>query len=221
VAWWIADDALVARSTRGYTRDGGFEIRVRSDSIGPWCTLLRTSPDEWVFPVCFDASGRWIVLLSSVGSDSIRLLAVDLESRREREIASMPGFDVEQMMIHSTTRVVEAVAFEPGRREWRIIDPSLKADFDLISRLDDGDFRVMSRDLDNSKWIVEFQGPHRPARYFLWDRTTRQADFLLSDHPEFENLHLALPGAFSPSAGDESPKFFANSREIIARIQCV
>jgi hypothetical protein len=221
VAWWIADDALVARSTRGYTRDGGFEIRVRSDSIGPWCTLLRTSPDEWVFPVCFDASGRWIVLLSSVGSDSIRLLAVDLESRREREIASMPGFDVEQMMIHSTTRVVEAVAFEPGRREWRIIDPSLKADFDLISRLDDGDFRVMSRDLDNSKWIVEFQGPHRAARYFLWDRTTRQADFLFSDHPEFENLHLALPGAFSPSAGDESPKFFANSREIIARIQCV
>lgn len=85
----------------------------------------------------------------------------------------MPGFDVEQMMIHSTTRVVEAVAFEPGRREWRIIDPSLKADFDLISRLDDGDFRVMSRDLDNSKWIVEFHGPHRPARYFLWDRTTK------------------------------------------------
>jgi dipeptidyl aminopeptidase/acylaminoacyl peptidase len=191
VSWWVADDDLVVRGTRGYTPGGGFEIRVRADSIGPWRTLLKTSPDEWVFPVCFDASGRWIVLLSSVGSDSIRLLAVDIESRQEREIASMPGFDVEQMMIHPTTRVIEAVAFEPGRREWRIIDPSLKADFDPISRLDDGDFRVMSRDLDNSRWIVEFQGPHRPARYFLWDRTTRQADFLFSDHPEFENFRLA------------------------------
>ena len=191
VAWWVADDDLVVRGTRGYTPDGGFEIRVRSDSTGPWRTLLRISPDEWVFPVCFDASARWIVLLSSLGSDSIRLLAVDIESRREREIASMPGFDVEQMMIHPTTRVIEAVAFEPGRREWRIIDPSLKADFDLISRLDGGDFRVMSRDLDNSTWIVEFQGPHRPARYFLWDRSTRQAEFLFSDHPEFENFHLA------------------------------
>jgi hypothetical protein len=153
--------------------------------------LLKTSPDEWVFPVCFDASGRWLMLLSSVGSDSIRLLAVDIESRREREIASMSGFDVEQTMIHPTTRVIEAVAFEPGRRECRVIEPSLKADFDLISSLDDGDFRVMSRDLDNSRWIVEFQGPHRPTRYFLWDRNTGQADFLFSDHPEFENFHLA------------------------------
>jgi len=147
VSWWLADDDLVVRGSRAYTPEGGFEVRVRTAADAPWRTLIRTSPDEWIFPLDFSKDGRDIILLSSVGSDTIRVVAREIASGRERVIASMEGFDAERAMIHPTRHVVEAVAFEPGRRRWEVIDPAIAADFEAIRGLDDRDFRVVSRDL--------------------------------------------------------------------------
>jgi hypothetical protein len=89
VSWWVADDDLVVRGARARTPDGGFEVRVRTGDNAPWRTLLRTAPQEWVFPLDFSKDGRDIFLLYSIGSDTIRAVARNIESGREREIASM------------------------------------------------------------------------------------------------------------------------------------
>jgi dipeptidyl aminopeptidase/acylaminoacyl peptidase len=191
VAWWVADDDLVVRAARVRRPDDGFEVRVRNDHAAPWRTLLSTAPDEWVFPLGFNQDGRDLFLLSSHGSDTIRVVASEIESGDESVIASMDGFDAETVMIHPTRRVVEAVSFEPGRRQWSVIDPGIAADFEAIRGLDDGDFRVVSRDSDDRKWIVEFQGAHRSTRYFLWDRAAKKADLLFSDRPELDQRQLA------------------------------
>ena len=72
-----------------------------------------------------------------------------------------------------------------------MIDPAIAADFEAIRSLDDGDFRIVSRDVDDRQWIVEFQGADRSTRYFLWDRTARKAGFQFSDRPELDQLQLA------------------------------
>ena len=189
--WWIADDELVVRAARVRTPDDGFEVRVRTASGASWRTLLRTAPDEWVFPLGFNQDGRELFLLSSLGSDTIRVIAREIESGDESVIAAMDDFDAERVMIHPTRHVIEAVAFEPTRRQWSVIDPSIAADFEGIRDIDDGDFRVVSRDFDDRKWIVEFQGAHRSTRDFLWDRAAKKTDFLFSDRPELDRLQLA------------------------------
>jgi dipeptidyl aminopeptidase/acylaminoacyl peptidase len=191
VSWWVADDNLEVRAARVPAPDGGFEVRVRVKNGVPWQTLLRTEPDQWALPLDFSRDGREIFLLSSVGSDTIRAGVREIESGREREIASLNGFDADRVMIHPLRHVIEAVAFEPGRRQWQVIDPGIAEDFRTIAGLDEGDFRVVSRDRVDRNWIVAFEGPHRPTRYFLWDRIERRATFLFSDHPEFEPLELA------------------------------
>ncbi len=191
VIWWIADDDLVARAARVRTPDDGFEVRVRTDAGAAWRTILRAAPDEGVFPLAFNEDGREIFLLSSLGSDTIRVVARDIESGDDRVIASMDGFDAERVMIDPTRHVIQAVSFEPARRQWIVIDPSIAADFEAIRSLDDGDFRVASRDSDDRKWIVEFQSAHRSTRYFLWDRAAKKAAFLFSDRPELDQLQLA------------------------------
>lgn len=191
VASWVADDDLVVRGARASTSDGGFELRARANDEASWDTLLKTSADEWVFPLDFSQDGGAILLLSSVGGDTIRVVARDIEPAREREIASMDGFDAERVMIHPARHVVEAVAFEPGRRRWSVIDPTIAKDFEAIASLDDGDFRIVSRDLNDRNWIVAFEAPHRPIRYFLWERPQRKASFLFGHRPEFEQLQLA------------------------------
>ena len=189
--WWIADDNLVVRAARVRTPDDGFEVRVRTDSASPWRTILRAAPDEWVLPLGFNQDGRDIFLLSSLGSDTVRVVARDIESGGDSVIASMDGFDAERVMIHPIRKVIEAVAFEPGRRQWSVIDSGIAADFEAIRGLDDGDLRIVSRDSDDRKWIVEFQCAHRSTRYFMWDRAAKQADFLFSDRPELDQLQLA------------------------------
>jgi dipeptidyl aminopeptidase/acylaminoacyl peptidase len=188
---WVADDDLVVRAARVRTADDGFEVRVRTDSASPWRTLLSTAPDGWVLPLGFNQDGRDLFLLSSLGSDTIRVVARQIESGGERVVAAMDGFDADQVMIHPTRQVIEAVSFEPGRRQWSVIDLGVAADFDAIRSLDDGDFRIVSRDFDDRKWIVEFQSAHRSTRYFLWDRAAKKADFLFSYRPEFDQLQLA------------------------------
>jgi dipeptidyl aminopeptidase/acylaminoacyl peptidase len=190
-SWWLADDDLAVRGLRAYTDDGGFEVRVRATDDAPWRTLVRTAPEEWIFPFDFSKDGRRIFLLSSVGNDTIRVLERDIGSDREREVAAMDGFDAERVMIHPVRREIEAVAFEPARRKWVVVDPAIGADFDAVRELDDGDFHIVSRDLADRKWIVEFRSAHRSTRYLLWDRAQRKASFLFSQRPELDALQLA------------------------------
>jgi len=191
VTWWFADEQLVVRACCAVTPQGGVEVRVRSDARAPWRILLKTSPDEEAWPLCFSQGSRELFLKSSVASDTIRVIAVDPESGGEREIARMDGFDAEEVLVHPTRHVVEAVSFAPERLRWQVIDPAIAADFEAIAKLDDGDLRVVSRDLADHHWVISFTTPQRPVRYFLWDRTNKQSTFLFSHRPELDAFELA------------------------------
>ena len=119
------------------------------------------------------------------------VVAVDIESRQEREIAAMDGFDAEDVMIHARRRAVDAVRFAPERRKWVVQNSELAADFESLAGIDDGDLDVASRDLEDSKWIVAFTTPHRPIRYHLWNRGSKSSTFLFSHRPELEQYQLA------------------------------
>jgi hypothetical protein len=191
VAWWFADDHLVVGAGCGYTPQGGFELRVRSAAGSPWRTLVKTSPDEEALPLGFSKDGRELFPKSSVGSDTMRVIAVDLASGGERKIARMDRFDAEDVMIHPARHVIEAVAFAPGRVRWQVVDPAIQADFDAIAKLEDGDFRVASRDLADHIWVVAFTTPHRPVRYLRWDREKKESTFLFSHRPGLVPFELA------------------------------
>lgn len=191
VSWWLADDDLVVRASFAHTPEGGSEVRVRSDAGAAWRTLLRTDPDEEAWPLAFSDNGRELSLKSSVGSDTLRISGIDVESGREREIARMDGLDVEVVMIHPTRHAVEAVSFEPDRSVWSVVEATIADDFEQIARIAEGTFRVQSRDLEDKRWIVAFDAAHHPVRYYLWDRVAHSSTFLFSHRPELEEVELA------------------------------
>lgn len=191
VTGWLADDNLTVRGASVINPDGGFEIRVRANAESPWRRLITTSPEEEVTALAFSKDGRELFLKSSVGSDTVRAVAREIESGREHELARMDGFDAEVVMIHPTRHHVEAVSFEPGRRKWSVIDPTINPDFAAIAKLDDGDFSIASRDRDDRIWIVEFQSAHRAIHCYRWDRGAQTGTFLWSHRPELDELKLA------------------------------
>ncbi|HJW93615.1 MAG TPA: S9 family peptidase [Thermoanaerobaculia bacterium] len=186
---WIADKDLHVRGGQAVTPDGGTDIRLYDN--GEWKSWLKAAAEDNVGVLDFTPDGKALLLESSLGRDTAAVVARNLADNSEKVVASSPEVDVESVSFNPVTHVLEAVEFAPGRASWTIIDPSVKADYDAIGKLYDGDFAVVNRDRADKTWLVAFTADKAPTRYYTYDRTTKAGMFLFSARPKLDNLQLA------------------------------
>jgi dipeptidyl aminopeptidase/acylaminoacyl peptidase len=191
VARWLADDNMIVRAAAITTPDGGTELRVRDSAAAPWRSLIKASLEDDLTPLDFSLDGRSLYLGSSIGRDTIALVRHQLTPGTETVIASSDDADLSDAMIHPTRHVVEAAEFDPGRKHWTVVDPSVQADFEAIGKITDGDFAIVDRDLADKTWLVSFESDRAPVRFYSWDRATKKATFLFSNRPKLESAPLA------------------------------
>ena len=191
VGGWLADDDMIVRAASVTTPDGGTELRIRDSAAGPWRTLMKASMEDNLAALDFTKDGHSIFLSSSIGTDTARLVSHEITSGKETDIAHSDDADLSDAMIQPTRHVVQAAAFDPGRRHWTVVDPSIQSDFDAIAKVADGDFNVVDRDLADKTWLVSFESDRAPARYYSWDRAARKATFLFSVQPKLDDAPLA------------------------------
>jgi dipeptidyl aminopeptidase/acylaminoacyl peptidase len=195
VQGWLADDDLVIRGASVVTPEGGAEIRVRDSAQGKWRILVKTGAgdlkQDLVAMLDFSKDGRAIFLESTVGRDTAGIVRKDLSSGAETLIAHRDDSDLDDAMIHPTRHVIEAAAFAPERKHWQVIDPAVAPDFDALAKVEDGDLSIVSRDLADDAWLVEFNSDRRSSHYYRWDRATRKATLLFSAQPRLDAATLA------------------------------
>jgi dipeptidyl aminopeptidase/acylaminoacyl peptidase len=191
VAGWHADAKLQVRAAQVATPEGGTEIRIRDDVQAPWRSWLKVGPEEILGFLEFTADGKGAFIHSSIGTDTARIVERDIATGAEKVVASSPEVDAGGVFIHPRKRIVQAVSFAPGRSRWTVVDPSVKADFDAIPRLAEGDFFVVNRDTADANWLVAFTSDRGPIRYYAWDRAAQKGAFLFVHQPKLEGLPLA------------------------------
>jgi len=202
VVGWLPDDAFQVRLGQVSTPDGGTELRVRDDAKSPWRSWMKVGPTENLGAYEFTKDGKSVFIESSIGSDTARVLERNVATGAEKLIAHSPEVDSGEVMIHPRTKVVEAVSFEPGRRQWKVIDPGVQPDFEALTKVHDGDFAIVSRDRADKTWLVSYTSDRGPVRYYSWDRSNRKAAFLFTAQPKLENLQLAEMKAVTIIARD-------------------
>jgi dipeptidyl aminopeptidase/acylaminoacyl peptidase len=191
VAGWGTDAKFQVRAAQVATPEGGTEIRIRDDAKSPWRTLLKVGPDEILGFDGFSADGKAVFLESSIGTDTARVVQRDVTTGSEKVLASSDEVDAGDVMIHPRKHVVEAVSFEPGRSTWKVLDPSLQADFDAIGKLAPGDFAVVNRTTADDAWLVAFTSDRGPVSWYKWDRAAKKGTLLFTAQPKLEGLPLA------------------------------
>jgi dipeptidyl aminopeptidase/acylaminoacyl peptidase len=191
VSGWIADSDLTVVAAQVATQDGGTELRVRDNAQAPWRSFARFGPEEIFDVVGTSADGKSLRIESSIGSDTARLIEKNIATGAEKVVASSDQVDVGAVVVNPYSKVIEAVSFEPGRRTWKIVDPSVQADFDSIARLQAGDFSIVNRDRSNRRWLVAFTSDRGPVTWYSWDRQAKSGARLFSAQPKLENLQLA------------------------------
>ena len=186
---WITDKDLHVRGGQAVTPDGGTDIRLYDN--GEWKSWLKAAAEDNVGVIDVTPDGKAFVMESSLGRDTAAIVVRNLADNSEKVIASSPEVDAESVQINPVTHAIEAVEFAPGRASWTVIDPSVKADFDAIAKLYDGDFSVVNRDHADKTWLVAFTSDKAPTRYYAYDRATKSGTFLFSQRPKLDNLQLA------------------------------
>ena len=135
----------------------------------------------------FDRTGR--VLYLADNRDTSALTAFNLDTGEQTVIAADARADVNGVMAHPTERTLQAVDFIYERREYRILDDSIAPDMEYL-RTAVGDFQVISRTLDDSRWIVVYPVDDGP-RATTAMTARKEATFLFTHAKELEGLPLA------------------------------
>lgn len=192
VAGWQADHDLQVRAAQVTSDDGGTLIRVRDDAKAPWRELLKWGPQETlgnIFGFSPDNKALWVI--TSLDANAARLLSVDLASGKWTVVAEDPQFDVSFAVTRPKTNKLQAVVFLRERRDFQILDKDIQADFDALRKVRDADISDVSRDVNDDKWVVTFEGDNSPVYYYLYDRRSKQATMLFSNRPALEEYKLA------------------------------
>jgi dipeptidyl aminopeptidase/acylaminoacyl peptidase len=192
VVGWVVDHQLQVRVAQVFSPDGGTIIRIRDNAQSPWKEFQKWGADESFGGVAgFTPDNKGVWIISSVNANAARLLEVELATGKGRVMAEDPQYDISGAMTNPQSKKLEAVVFTRARSEWQIIDPSIKADFDALRRVRDGDFNIGSRDLADKTWLVSFVEDDAPVYYYAYNRATKNATLLFSNRPKLEQYKLA------------------------------
>ncbi|MFO0836319.1 MAG: S9 family peptidase [Phycisphaerales bacterium] len=192
---YICDDDFNVRFAMRFTPKAEMEIvRVKGDATEPFATI---GPEDSMTtaPAGFNKTQDVLYMTDSRGRNTAALKAVDLKTGDEKILAEDPKADVGEALVHPIDKTVQAVAFDYDRQHWKILDPAVKPDLDYLAGVCDGDLGVVSRSMDDKRWIVAYTDDDGPVRYYRYDRAEAgkagKATFLFSNRKALEGLPLS------------------------------
>ena len=203
-AGWLTDEDMAVRVALSPLPDGGFDLMVRDTGEDEWRTLLTISADDATSSdvLSFSGDGRSLLAVIADGSDTGRLVRLDVATGEVTELLSDPEADVAGAMLHPDTREPQIVELLKDRAEYHVLDPSVEADFKAIRELHPGDPNFNGRDNADETWLVAFTDDAGPVRFFSYDRTSRTGSFLFESRPELNRFELASMEPFSYTTRD-------------------
>jgi len=193
-AGYVADDDYHVRLALLSTPDGGQEIlKADPKAKDGWVSYAKIPAEDALTTdaLGFDKSGKVLYLLDSRGRDTAGLFAIDFASGKAKLLAEDPRADVGAVLISPVDHRVQAASSTRERPTWKVLDPSIQADFDALRAAAKGDFNVASRSVDDKTWIVAYTLDDGPVRYYRYDRKAKKAELLFTNRKSLEGVPLA------------------------------
>ncbi|MEG4288535.1 S9 family peptidase [Microcoleus sp. C2C3] len=199
---WTADAQFQVRAATAKTADGGSEVLFRETADKSWESLRSWGPDDQGDAVMFSENGKILYIIGNHDANAKRLIALDLETKQETDLASDPEYDVGNIVVHPTKREIQAVSFYKDKQEWQILDQSIAEDFEDLGKFRPGEFSITSRNLADTTWLVAYMTDDGPVYYYAFDRASKTFTFLFSNQPKLEGLPLSSMEPISYTARD-------------------
>lgn len=189
-AGFLYDDDYKLRFAMKMKPDGN-TVYSQPDGAG-WKDFMTIGQEDSLTtrPAGFDKTGQVLYLIDSRNRDTGAFTTLDLKTGQQTVIAEDAKCDAGGVMTHPTEETIQAISFTYERSKWTFLDPAVKADFETLSKVADGEVNVNSRTLDDKVWIVAFLMDNGPVRYYRYDRNTKVAKFLFTNRKDLDGVPL-------------------------------
>ncbi len=187
---FLTDQKFNVRFGLRMTKTGGQELLRRDDDA--WKPFLDIAPEDTLTtqPIGFDESGATLYMTDSRGRDTAAVVALPIDGGPAQTLAAHEKADASGTLRHPTRHTIQAVSFDYERATWTVLDPAIQADLDVLKSADSGDVSVVSRTLDDSRWVVAYSRDAGPTRYYHYSRADRKATLLFSSHSALDRQPL-------------------------------
>ncbi len=203
IAGWVTDTHFKVRGAIASLPDGSRQLLVRANEQEEWHLQLTWSmEDADSTPLAFTKDGQGLYIEDSRNVNALRLEKLTLATNEIAVIAEDPQYDIGTTMFHPDTYEVQAVTFNRDRREWQVLDETIRVDFERIREIHAGDFSITSRDDADENWVIAFTVDNGPVPYYLYNRKQQSATFLFTNQPALSQYTLANIQPISYQARD-------------------
>lgn len=187
---FVTDDDNKVRFANKFDVDGS-TVYYEPASDG-WKEFLRIPSGDTLTTGLngFDRNGGAAYIIDSRGRDTGAVFKLDLKTGKKELLAESDKADAGGLLVHPTEKNVQAVSFTYARREWKILDPKVAADFAVLKKVRDGDPSVVSRTLADDKWVVAYTEDDGPVVYYMYDRAAKKATKLFTNNKDLEGQPL-------------------------------
>ena len=187
---FVVDDDLVVRLVTRATRDGGEEILRWADGNTTPFETVGFEDSQTTGPVAFSRDGRTLYWRESRGRNTSALVAIDMASNERRVVGQDPKSDVSGVISEPQTGRVLAYGVNYLKSEWRVVDPSIKADVEYLDGNLKGEWAVQDQTRDGRLWLVAQDPVTAPSRALLYDRASKTLTELYVTRPELSGVAL-------------------------------
>jgi dipeptidyl aminopeptidase/acylaminoacyl peptidase len=206
---WLADAKMVVRCAFAPEPDGSLRVLVRdatsNHGAGDDWRLLKDIPADDALttdPVAFSADGGSLLMLTSAGAETARLITIDLATGAEEVLAEDPIADVSDVRLDPNTRQPQIVTVLKDRSDYLVLDPAVADDVAAVRALNPGDPVFASADDADTTWLIGFIDDAGPVHYYTYDRATKTGTFLFEHQPMLSRYTLSSMEPFSYAARD-------------------
>ncbi len=188
----VTDASFRPRYASRQRPDGGKDWFVREgESWQPWSTV----PQEDALTTAIagiSTDGSKLYLEDSRGRNTSALYAIDTQTGARSQIHDDVRADVDGVLMHPVTGVVQAASSNYLRSRWVAIDPAIAPDLQRLEMLAaGGDFSVAARTRDDKTWIVSVTRSDASAKTYLYERASGNAKLWFDSRPALAGLPLA------------------------------
>ncbi|MXZ09073.1 MAG: S9 family peptidase [Gemmatimonadetes bacterium] len=189
---YLFDNDDRTRFAMTFSPTGGQEILQR-DENNQWQPFIEVPNTDALttYLTGFDKSNQILYMIDSRKRNTAALFTLDLASGKQELVAEDDRADVGGILVHPTEKHVQAVSFIYDRNRWHVLDPAIQEDMDYLHSVEDGELSITSRTLDDRLWTVAYVLDNGPVKYYLYDRTRKQANYLFSNRTDLDEYQLA------------------------------
>ena len=189
---YLFDNDDRTRFAMTFSPTGGQEILQR-DENNQWQPFIEVPNTDALttYLTGFDKSNQILYMIDSRKRNTAALFTLDLASGKRELVAENDRADVGGMLVHPTEKHVQAVSFIYDRNRWHVLDPAIQEDMDYLHSVEDGELSITSRTLDDRLWTAAYVLDNGPVKYYLYDRTRKQANYLFSNRTDLDEYQLA------------------------------